>query len=152
MTSKRDVVRLVLEGGQAPWVPWSLGFTLEAKEKLQLHYGQADLTDVLDNHLLDLGNPIGFFTNLGEDLVQDVFGVVWDRSVDKDIGLVRALYCLPQLSKAIVSLTPSTAASSWIFRARLPPTATGFGSSRSVSPSTSAPGRCGECRACSWIS
>ena len=91
MTSKRDVVRTVLEGGQAPWVPWSLGFTLEAREKLQSHFGCADLTDVLDNHLLDLGNPIGFFANLGGDLVQDVFGVVWDRSVDKDIGIVRGV-------------------------------------------------------------
>jgi uroporphyrinogen decarboxylase len=89
MTSKREVVRTVLEGGQAPWVPWSFGFTLEARQKLQDHFGQADLTDVLDNHLLDLGNPIGFFRDLGADLVQDVFGVVWDRSVDKDIGIVR---------------------------------------------------------------
>jgi uroporphyrinogen decarboxylase len=97
MTSKREVVRSVLEGCQAPWVPWSLGFTLEAREKLQEHFGQADLTAVLDNHLLDLGNPIGFFRpansgelqGLGADLVEDVFGVVWDRSVDKDIGIVR---------------------------------------------------------------
>jgi uroporphyrinogen decarboxylase len=43
---------------------------------------------VLDNHLLDLGNGIGFFTDLGVYKVQDVFGVVWDRSVDKDIGVV----------------------------------------------------------------
>jgi uroporphyrinogen decarboxylase len=89
MTSKREVVRTVLDGRQAPWVPWSIGFTLEARQKLQEHFGLADLTDVLDNHLLDLGNPIGFFTELGGDLVQDVFGVVWDRSVDKDIGIVR---------------------------------------------------------------
>jgi uroporphyrinogen decarboxylase len=87
--NKREVVRKVLGGEQAPWVPWSLGFTLEAREKLQAHFGQTDLTAALDNHLLDLGNPIGFFTDLGADLVQDVFGVVWDRSVDKDIGVVR---------------------------------------------------------------
>jgi uroporphyrinogen decarboxylase len=89
MTTKREVVRMILDGHQAPWVPWSLGFTLEAREKLQAHLGHADLMTALDNHLLDLGNPIGFFTDLGDDLVQDVFGVVWDRSVDKDIGIVR---------------------------------------------------------------
>jgi uroporphyrinogen decarboxylase len=89
MTSKRDVVQTVLEGNPAPWVPWSLGFTLEARQKLQDHFRQADLTNLLDNHLLDLGNPIGFFDDLRGDLVQDVFGVVWDRSVDKDIGIVR---------------------------------------------------------------
>ena len=49
----------------------------------------ADLEGVLQNHLLKLGSDIGFFTDLGNDCVQDVFGVVWDRSVDKDIGNVK---------------------------------------------------------------
>src|SRR5690606_29087181 len=78
----------VLDGQQPPYTPWSFGFTKEAKEKLQAHYGQADLEEVLGNHLLKLGSDIGFFTDLGNDRVQDVFGVVWDRSVDKDIGNV----------------------------------------------------------------
>jgi len=47
-----------------------------------------DLEDALQNHLLKLGSDIGFFTDLGEHRVQDVFGVVWDRSIDRDIGNV----------------------------------------------------------------
>ena len=86
--TRRDVIRMVLEGKQPPYVPWSLGFTHEAAAKLRSHYGQYDLEPFLDNHLLGLGNGIGFFDDLGDDLVQDVFGVVWDRSVDKDIGNV----------------------------------------------------------------
>jgi uroporphyrinogen decarboxylase len=85
---KRDVIRMVLEGEQPPYVPWSLSFTLEAEEKLQAYYGSKDLEPFLHNHLLGLGNGIGFFTDLGNDHVQDVFKVVWDRSVDKDIGVV----------------------------------------------------------------
>jgi len=65
-----------------------MGFTKEAKEKLQRHYGCDDIEVPLDNHLLKLGSDIGFFTELGNDRVQDVFGVVWNRSVDKDIGNV----------------------------------------------------------------
>ena len=42
----------------------------------------------LQNHLLKLGSDIGFFEDLGNDRVRDVFGVVWDRRVDKDIGIV----------------------------------------------------------------
>ena len=38
--------------------------------------------------LLKLGSDIGFFTDLGNNRLQDVFGVVWDRSIDKDIGNV----------------------------------------------------------------
>ncbi len=86
--TKREIIRDVLAGKRPPYTPWSMGFTLEAGEKLKAHYGVEDLADVLDNHLLDLGNGIGFFDDLGSSRVQDVFGVVWDRSVDKDIGIV----------------------------------------------------------------
>lgn len=86
--SKRDVIRAVLDGKNPPYVPWSMSFTYEAWEKLRAHYGVDDPSDILDNHLLDLGNGIGFFNDMGNDRVQDVFGVVWDRSVDRDIGIV----------------------------------------------------------------
>ena len=86
--TKREVIRTVLEGQRPPYVPWSMGFTQEAKGKLQRHYGCDDLEGPLQNHLLKLGSDIGFFTDLGQDRVRDVFGVVWDRGVDKDIGNV----------------------------------------------------------------
>jgi len=86
--TKREVVRTVLQGKRPPYIPWSIGLTKEAKEKLQRHYGCDDLEVPLENHLLKLGSDIGFFTDLGGDRVQDVFGVVWDRSIDKDIGNV----------------------------------------------------------------
>ena len=86
--TKRDIIRTVLEGGRPPYVPWSLSFTVEAAEKLRDYYGTPDLSVPLDNHILNLGNSIGFFTELSPDHVRDVFGVVWDRSVDKDIGNV----------------------------------------------------------------
>ena len=58
------------------------------REKLQAHFGDVDLEDALQNHLLKLGSDIGFFDDVGEDRVRDVFGVVWDRGIDKDIGNV----------------------------------------------------------------
>jgi uroporphyrinogen decarboxylase len=83
---KRDVVKMVLDGEKPPYVPWSFGFTLEAREKLQQHLGD-DWELFLGNHFLELGNGIGFFKDLGNDHVRDYFGVVWDRTVDKDIGM-----------------------------------------------------------------
>ena len=59
---KRDVIRRVLRGERPPYVPWSMGFTQEAREKLQKHYGSADIEGPLGNHLLKLGSDIGFFT------------------------------------------------------------------------------------------
>lgn len=94
--TKREIVRLVLEGKQPPYVPWSMGFTLEARQKLQAHWGCDDVETPLGNHLLKLGRDIGLFEPLGNQRVRDVFGVVWDRSIDKDIGNVEGRPLVPQ--------------------------------------------------------
>lgn len=86
---KREVIKCVLDGKKPPYVPWSFKFTKEPKEMLQKHYGIEDLDIALGNHILNLGNDYGFFDYLGDDLYQDVFKVVWDRSIDKDIGNVK---------------------------------------------------------------
>ncbi len=94
MMTKREVIKLVLEAKRPPYVPWNIGVTEEAREKLQQHFGQSDpsaplrtsLEDALQNHFLRLGSDIGFFTARGDNCFQDVFGVIWDRSIDKDIG------------------------------------------------------------------
>ena len=97
--TKRDVIRMVFDGEKPPYVPWSFSFTLEARNKLVRHYGTQDLDGCLHNHILGLGNAIGFFEDLGNDRMRDVFGVVWDRSVDKDIGNVeRPLLAEPKLA------------------------------------------------------
>jgi uroporphyrinogen decarboxylase len=86
--TKRDVVRLALNHQRPPYVPWQFGFTVEAKQKLQEHYGKAELEVALDNHIVNLGAEILFTEDIGNDRVRDNFGVVWDRHVDKDIGIV----------------------------------------------------------------
>ncbi len=87
--TKREIIRSILEGQKQPYVPWSCGFTKEAREKLQQHLNSIDLEGWLQNHLLKLGSDIGFFIQLDDDHYQDVFGVIWDRSIDKDIGNVK---------------------------------------------------------------
>ena len=87
--TKREVIKCVLDGKKPPYVPWSFKFTKEPKEALMQYYDTDDLDPVLGNHILQLGSDIGFFEDLGGDYVRDVFGVVWDRSVDKDIGDVK---------------------------------------------------------------
>ncbi len=84
--TKRKVIKLAIEGKKVPYVPWHCDFTVEAAEKLRKHFGHEDLDSVLDNHFVRLGSDIGFFDNLGNDRFRDVFGVVWDRTIDKDIG------------------------------------------------------------------
>ena len=78
---------MVLDGKKPPYVPWSFKFTIEPKEELQNYYGEEDLDIPLENHILNLGSDIGFFDLIAPDMYQDVFKVVWDRSIDKDIGM-----------------------------------------------------------------
>lgn len=95
--TKREVMKMVLDGKKPPYVPWSFKFTQEPKEQLQAYYGVEDLDPILGNHILQLGNDIGFFDYLGDNRYRDVFGVVWDRSIDKDIGDVKTIV-LPEPS------------------------------------------------------
>ena len=89
--TKRDIVKTALEGKNPPYVPWSFRFTKEAKDALISHYGIDDIQSSVDNHIIELGSDIGFFRQLDENHFQDVFGVIWDRSIDKDIGNVSNL-------------------------------------------------------------
>ena len=84
--TRREVIKMALDGQKPPYVPWSFKYTLEPKQMLMKHYGTEDLDDVLYNHLLMLGDEIGFFEYIGHNCYRDVFGAVWDRSIDKDIG------------------------------------------------------------------
>jgi uroporphyrinogen decarboxylase len=88
MMQKREVVREAILGRRPPYVPWSMGFTVEAKAKLQKYFGDEDIEVAVDNHFVRLGSDIGFFDDLGGDRFRDVFGVTWDRHIDKDIGNV----------------------------------------------------------------
>jgi len=86
--TKREVVIEVLEHRKPPYVPWHFGFTLEAKQKMLDHFGSDDIMKVTDNHFLVLGAEIGYFKDIGNNRFKDIFGVIWDRTIDKDIGNV----------------------------------------------------------------
>ena len=87
--TKREIVTHVLQGKKPPYTPWSFRFTEEPETALCKHYGckKDDLIAYTGCHILELGSPIGFFEDLGNDHYKDVFGVVWDRTMDKDIGM-----------------------------------------------------------------
>ncbi len=83
--TKREVIRTVFSGGRPPYVPWWFWFTQEATDKLKAHYGDS-LDVLLDLHVESMGHES--WTELPNKRFRDYFGVVWNRSVDADIGVV----------------------------------------------------------------
>jgi len=83
---KRRIVLDTLEFRSVPYVPWAWGTTELCARRLEAHLGVDDLGDFLDSHFLDIGPDIGRFERIGKHLFRDAYGVVWDKSVDKDIG------------------------------------------------------------------
>jgi uroporphyrinogen decarboxylase len=89
MMDKRTVIKMALEWKTPPYVPWNINYTIPSREKLQQYYAGRDLAAAVQNHLVYVNNESCLFHEVGDDCVQDVFGVVWDRSVDQDIGVVK---------------------------------------------------------------
>ena len=85
--TKRDVVIDAMEFRPPPYVPWAWDMTRPCAERMKVHLGTDDLAPFIDTHFLNLGPDIGYLEPLGNDLHRDRYGVVWDRSVDKDIGV-----------------------------------------------------------------
>ncbi len=86
---KRTVMKLALDWKKPPYVPWNINFTMPAREKLQAHFPGQDLEEVVQNHIVNIDNGNNLFHDIGEGCVEDIFGVVWDRNIDKDIGIVK---------------------------------------------------------------
>ena len=88
--SKRDVVAAGRPGARPPDVPGAVGLTAPAAAK-HCHNNRiagADLDQHVNSHILGLGSQMPVVEHLGHDRIRDRFGVVWDRSQDKDIGMV----------------------------------------------------------------
>jgi len=84
--TKRDVVIDALKFRKPAYVPWNWGPTIDCGANLVKHLGTADLGAWLDNHFVGCSIDLGPWEDLGNDRVRDNYGVVWDRTIDKDIG------------------------------------------------------------------
>ena len=86
MTDKQRV-KMALRHEQPDTCPYNIGFTQGAHEKMVEYYGDADFEAKLGNHLVMLDPvPPDAWVEIQPDFWRDQFGVVWNRTIDKDIG------------------------------------------------------------------
>lgn len=84
---RRDVVIEALEFRTPPYVPWAWWPTHDCARRLQEHLHLTDLSDWLDPHLAISGAWItGRSGESKPGFWRDAFGVVWDKTIDLDIG------------------------------------------------------------------
>jgi len=86
MTRKERVVQAL--NHRSPDVcPWTIGFTIPAARKMAEHYGDVHFERTLGNHFAMVEpTPAASWVEIEPDYWRDQFGVVWNRTVDADIG------------------------------------------------------------------
>jgi uroporphyrinogen decarboxylase len=101
----RERVRMAIRHIQPDRTPYQISFTTPARRKLVDYYGTSDLESLIGNHMAKyrtrppdeagwLVDRPGFF--------RDEFGVVWNRTIDRDIGMV---VCYPLAERSLIGFT-----------------------------------------------
>jgi uroporphyrinogen decarboxylase len=86
-TTPRERVWQSIHHQQPDRVPWSLPCTIPTRIKLENYYGTTDLNKVINQHIVKFRMRIPY-EEIRPDYFLDEFGVVWNRTIDKDIGNV----------------------------------------------------------------
>ena len=86
-------------------VPWYFGCTVPARKKLETYYGTDDLDLVLDQHIVKYRSRLPY-VEIRPDFVQDEFGVVWNQTIDKDIGVVDSYKLKERSLKGVIFPDP----------------------------------------------
>ncbi|MCE5325454.1 MAG: hypothetical protein LLG01_03470 [Planctomycetaceae bacterium] len=85
--TRREIVIEALEFRRPPYVPWSWDATHDCGVKLRAHLGVDDLWHWLAPHMVIGGAAIaGRSGEIRPGYWRDAFGVVWDKTIDVDIG------------------------------------------------------------------
>jgi len=86
---KRERIISAIAHKQTDYVPHDIDVTVPVAQKLCDYLGlqQEDLWDWFGNHIEEAKYRKGGY--IEPDVYQDPFGVQWDRSIDKDIGVIK---------------------------------------------------------------
>jgi len=84
--TRREAVIEALEFRPPPYVPWQWEMTIDCAERFGRATGMSDLEEFYCPHFVGVGAAVGRFEPIGGNQVRDIYGVVWDRAMDKDIG------------------------------------------------------------------
>lgn len=77
-------------------VPYHVTFSAEARARMIDYYGDADFINGIGNHMAMLSHrKMAKWTEVSPGFFEDEWGVVWNRTTDKDVGIA-ANHVLPE--------------------------------------------------------
>jgi uroporphyrinogen decarboxylase len=89
MMDNKKRVLTALNHGQPDKVPYNIVFTQKAHAKMIEFYNDPDFISKLGNCFININTtPRDGWKEINSSVFEDQFGVQWDRTVDKDIGVV----------------------------------------------------------------
>ncbi len=86
MPTARERMLTTLRHQQPDVCPWQIDLTLDAHAATAAYLGDTDFERKIGNHLAL--HEVGYFVEVRPEYYRDPFGIVWNRSIDKDIGNV----------------------------------------------------------------
>lgn len=86
MTPK-ERVKTAISHRQPDRCPWHLDFTVRAHQRMVEHTGDVDFASRIGCHIAGV-DPVApdAWVEVTRDMWRDQFGVIWNRTIDKDIG------------------------------------------------------------------
>jgi len=89
MTVRENFFKAILSHEQPSVAPYHVTFTKEALDNMIAYTGRSDFLDTIGNSLTVAGLDLfGEETEVRPGIFEDRFGVQWDRTIDKDIGVI----------------------------------------------------------------
>ena len=111
MTKRERVIEAVTHKKPTGFIPYQVGFTQQAHEKMAAFYGDEHFDAKIGNHIIDAYYS-GEQEEIKEGYFRDDFGVVWNKTgADKDIGVIDnimipepdvSIYTFPVVPEAVL--------------------------------------------------
>jgi uroporphyrinogen decarboxylase len=93
MGTREDVLNSIRHK-QPDKIPYDIRFTIDARKKMVAYYDDPEFELKLNNCLTIVRTNT--HREVSPNIWQDQFGVKWDRTLDKDIGVVKDILITPQ--------------------------------------------------------
>jgi uroporphyrinogen decarboxylase len=86
LDNTKQTVLDALEFHPPSYVPWAWKMTIPCARRVSEYLGGAGTEEFIATHFFDVKSPVRRYESIGDGRFRDTYGIVWDRTVDPDVG------------------------------------------------------------------